>query len=363
MPAEWELQDGIWLSWPHDEDTFPDLAAVEEAYTAIIRRVAPHEQVNLLVRDPETEAHVRDLLQGNPGALKIHRIDYADVWFRDYGPTFLVNRERSGLAMVDWTFNAWGNKYPELLYDDIIPSMMNRDLGIPRFSPGIVMEGGSIDVNGRGTVLTTEQCLLNQNRNPWLDQPAIERCLKEFLGCSHVVWLREGIAGDDTDGHIDDIARFVHDTIIVCALEEDPDDENYAPLLENYRILQQATDQDGSPLTIIPLPMPGYVGENSRLPASYANFLITNRAVLLPTFNHPHDRVAQRILMQAFPGREVHGIDCRAMVHGLGTIHCISQQQPAPLCRGNTGFVVSSQACSGKLPSHSSNRCPEGNIL
>jgi len=333
MPAEWEQQDGIWLSWPHDEDTFPDLGGVEEAYREIIRAVSPHEQVNLLVRDDEMEAHVQHLVQADhltPGALKIHRIDYADVWFRDYGPTFLVNRERSGLAMVDWTFNAWGNKYPELLYDDIIPSIINRDLGIPRFSPGIVMEGGSIDVNGRGTVLTTEQCLLNPNRNPGLNQSAIETCLRDFLGCGHVVWLREGIAGDDTDGHIDDIARFVGERTIVCALEEDPGDENYMPLQENYRILQESRDQDGKPFTVIPLPMPGYVGEDGRLPASYANFLITNRAVLLPTFHHPYDRVAQRILMQAFPGRVVHGIDCRAMVHGLGTIHCISQQQPAP---------------------------------
>jgi agmatine deiminase len=333
MPAEWEEQEGIWISWPEDEDTFPDILQVREAYSDLITAVSPYEKIHLLVRDEKTAQHVTGLFQDKKirrDHLVVHLADYADVWFRDYGPTFVIHREKSGLAMVDWTFNAWGNKYPGLLSDDLIPSRINQDLDIPRFVPGIVMEGGSIDVNGCGTVLTTEQCLLNPNRNPGLDRTGIEWYIKEYLGCSHVIWLRKGIAGDDTDGHVDDIARFVNETTILCSLEENPDDENYAPLLENYQLLKSATDQDGTPITVIPLPMPGEIRNDNRLPASYANFLITNKAVLYPTFHHHTDRMAESILKRVFPGRAVIGIDCRAMVHGLGTLHCISQQQPKP---------------------------------
>ena len=333
MPAEWETQEGIWISWPGDEDTFPDLRQVEHAYTKVIRAVSPYEKIHLLVRDEEIAEYVTGLFRDKEirrEHLKFHLADYADVWFRDYGPNFVIHREKSELAMVDWIFNAWGNKYPGLLYDDIIPSTINQDLDIPRFVPGIVMEGGSIDVNGCGTVLTTEQCLLNPNRNPGLDRTEIEWYLREYLGCSHVLWLKEGIAGDDTDGHVDDIARFVNQTTILCAVEENPDDENYTALLENYHLLKRATDQDGTPITVIPIPMPGEIKNDNRLPASYANFLITNKLVLFPTFNHHNDGIAQTILEGVFPGREVIGIDCRAMVHGLGTLHCISQQQPEP---------------------------------
>jgi agmatine deiminase len=333
MPAEWEKQEGIWISWPEDEGTFPDLRQVEQAYTRMIRSVCPHEKIHLLVRDPSIAEYVTGLVRDRKiwrHNLKFHLADYADVWFRDYGPSFVIHRKEHLLAMVDWTFNAWGNKYPDLLDDDTIPMLINKEIGIPRFIPGIVMEGGSIDVNGCGTVLTTEQCLLNPNRNPTLDRPGIEWYLEEYLGCSHVVWLKEGIGGDDTDGHVDDIARFVNATTILCALEEDPEDENYAPLRENYQVLKSATDQKGKPITVIPIPMPGETFDDTRLPASYANFLITNKVVLLPTFHHPNDRIAATILEGVFPGREVIGIDCRAMVRGLGTLHCISQQQPKP---------------------------------
>jgi agmatine deiminase len=333
MPAEWEPQESVWLSWPHDEETFPGFSAVENAYGTIIRTACRGQKVNLLVRDEETKEQVRTLIGKSgriPEGLRFHTIDYADVWFRDYGPTFIVNRKNHELAMVNWRFNAWGNKYPELLYDDCIPSMMNRELGIRCFSPGVVMEGGSIDVNGRGTVLTTEQCLLNPNRNPDLDRSDIEAVLRDYLGCNRVIWLSEGIAGDDTDGHVDDIARFVNERTVVCVVEDDPDDENYAALRENYRILRGSTDQDGSPLTVIPLPMPGSVRDDGRLPASYANFLIANRVVLMPAYDHPNDVRARAILASVFPDREVIGIDCRALVNGLGAIHCISQQQPVP---------------------------------
>jgi agmatine deiminase len=333
MPAEWELQESVWLSWPIDEETFPDLPAVEDAYGVIIRASCHGQKVNLLVRDEDTEERVRILLGTGgkiPEGLRFHTIDYADVWFRDYGPTFLVNRKSHELAMVNWRFNAWGNKYPGLLSDDCIPSDMNRELGIRCFTPGVVMEGGSIDVNGKGTVLTTEQCLLNPNRNPDFGRTGLEAVLREYLGCNRVIWLSEGIAGDDTDGHVDDIARFVNERTVVCAVEDDPENENYAALRDNHRILRASTDQDGNPLSVIPLPMPGSIEDEGSLPASYANFLITNRAVLMPVFDHPHDTRAKAILASLFPDREVIGVDCRALVKGLGAVHCISQQQPVP---------------------------------
>ncbi len=334
MPAEWEPHEGIWLSWPHDEETFPDLNEVKAAYIAIIRAVFEHEKVHLLVRDEGDAREVNLLLSGAGGGvsgnLDMHVLDYADVWIRDYGPSFIVNRRERTLAMVDWKFNAWGNKYPGLLQDDNIPALMNKELNLPVFSPGIVLEGGSIEVNGLGTVMTTEQCLLNHNRNPEQTREDIEELLRQYLGCSHVLWLKEGISGDDTDGHIDDIARFVGDRTVVCSVESDRDDENYRPLLENFRILSRETDQEGTALRVIQLPMPGRVGDDRRLPASYANFLITNRSVLFPTFNHSNDRRAQAVLASVFPGRELVGIDCRALVNGLGAIHCISQQQPLP---------------------------------
>jgi agmatine deiminase len=334
MPAEWEPQDGIWLSWPHDEDTFPDLPKVKETYTAIIGTVTPYEKVHVLVRDAGDAEEVAVLLRhktsGVPENLVFHTIDYADVWIRDYGPSFIVNRETGRLAMVDWTFNAWGNKYPGLLGDDLVPSLMNRDLQVPVFHPGIVLEGGSIEVNGRGTLMTTEQCLLNPNRNPDHSKEDLEKVLSEYLGISRIIWLKSGISGDDTDGHIDDVARFVDDRTAVCAVEKDRDDENYLPLRENFDILSKETDQSGRSIRVIPLPMPGKIGDGSRLPASYANFLITNRTVLFPTFNLPNDRRAWEILSSVFPNRNLVGIDCRAMLYGLGAIHCISQQLPRP---------------------------------
>jgi len=331
MPAEWERQEGVWFSWPKDQDTFPDLIAVEQAYLQIIRVISRYEDIHLLVSNEEVGQYLSDIFQEErirTEHLIMHRIEYADVWFRDYGPSFITREKDASLAMVDWTFNAWGNKYPGLLRDDTIPSEMNKELTIPRFVPGIVLEGGSIDVNGCGTVLTTEQCLLNRNRNPGLDQSWISWYLREYLGCCHVIWLKNGIVGDDTDGHVDDIARFVNNNTVLCALAEHPCDENYSSLMENYQILKRAANQDGTPLTVIPLPMPGEVWDDNRLPASYANFLITNQVVLFPSFGDPNDEIAEKVLKGAFPEREVIGIDSRELVRGLGTIHCISQQQP-----------------------------------
>ncbi|MDD2756477.1 MAG: agmatine deiminase family protein, partial [Methanothrix sp.] len=334
MPAEWERHEAIWLSWPYDLDSFPEIEAVEKSYLAIIKAIHKSEIVNLLVKDEMMQSDVVDRLKGEKVDLHrvhFHVIDYADVWFRDYGPTFVVNREKETgkrVAAVNWVFNAWGEKYEELMGDTKIGRLINDDLKMDYFLPGIVMEGGSIDVNGCGTVLTTEQCLLNKNRNPSLNKEKIEGYLRDFLGVSKVIWLKEGIAGDDTDGHVDDIARFVNPTTVLCAYEDDAEDENYPVLKQNYEQLCRETDQDGCALKVIKLPMPGKVGAQRRLPASYANFYIGNDVVMVPVFGHRNDSVALRIIQEAFLDRRVVGINCREMVHGLGTVHCISQQEP-----------------------------------
>lgn len=335
MPAEWEEHEAIWLSWPYDQNTFYEIEKVEDAYVSIIKAIHQTETVNLLVKDEIMLNAVAERLREEKvdlGKIRFHGISYADVWFRDYGPTFVVKREDKGekdkIAMVTWIFNAWGEKYTELMRDTRIPCLINDDLKMECFLPGIILEGGSIDVNGCGTVMTTEQCLLNRNRNPGLSKEDIETYLEEYLGIRKVIWLKEGIAGDDTDGHVDDIARFVNPTTVLCAYEEDTDDENYAALKANYDHLCQETDQDGNPLKVIKLPMPGSVENDGRLPASYANFYIGNGVVMVPVFQHENDKKALKIIQEAFPDRKVVGIDCRRVVEGLGTIHCISQQQP-----------------------------------
>jgi agmatine deiminase len=331
MPAEWDPHDTVWLAWPHDPETFGDIPAVEKTCLGIVSALTPGERVNLLVRDREMGQKVKALFRRggiDPGRVSFLPFDYADVWFRDYGPTFVVNPAERRLGMVSWDFNAWGNRYPGLARDGRIPSCLNGRLGLPLFRPGIVLEGGSIDVNGRGTVLTTEQCLLNPNRNPGLPKGEVESYLREFLGASTVIWLKGGIAGDDTDGHVDDVARFVNPSTVVYMVEEDEGDENHRILQENEEILRKARDQDGNPLTLLPVPMPGRLEENARLPASYLNFFIGNRAVLVPAFSDPKDREALAVLGEVFPGREVMGIDCRALVAGMGAVHCITLQQP-----------------------------------
>lgn len=336
MPAEWERHEAIWLAWPYDLDSFPEIEAVENAYAAMIRAIHKSEIVNLLVRDEMMRGEVADRLKREKvdlGRIHFHILSYADVWFRDYGPTFVVREDcRPGegrLAAVSWIFNAWGEKYPELMADAAIPDLINQDLNIRLFRPGVVLEGGSIDVNGCGTLLTTEQCLLHENRNPSLSQEEIEGYLREYLGVSKIIWLKEGITGDDTDGHVDDIARFVDPVTVLCAYEDDPEDENYLPLKHNYELLCRETDQEGRPLKVIKLPMPAALGRERRLPASYANFYIGNDAVLVPVFGDKNDSRALQIIREAFPGREVVGINCREMVAGLGAVHCVSQQQPA----------------------------------
>lgn len=333
MPAEWEKHEAVWLAWPHDPATFQHVEKAEETYAEIIAAIHESENVNLLVRDEEMKARAVNLLgkkRTDLGKIIFIFHDYADVWFRDYGPTFVVNKTKRKLAMVHWVYNAYGRKYEELTKDVDIPDIMNQRMKLPCFKPGIVMEGGSIDVNGKGTLITTEQCLLNKNRNPHLSKTEIEEYLKDYLGVRHIIWLKEGIAGDDTDGHVDDIARFVNPATVLCVFEENKEDENYAVLKENYEILQKSKDQDGNKLNVIKLPMPGFVGTGkTRLPASYANFYIGNKVVLVPVFGHKNDKVALDIIRKAFPKRKVVGIDCTEIVYGLGAIHCITQQQPS----------------------------------
>ena len=329
MPAEWEPQEAIWLSWPHNEVTWPDgmLAEVERSYIEIIRVLHTGQRIKLLVMDAEAEGRIRSILRGagiGLASIVFFQIATADAWIRDYGPTFVVNRKSRELAMVKWIFNAWGDKYDDLLPDNRIPLELKPLLGLPMFEAGIVLEGGSIEVDGAGTVLTTEQCLMNKNRNPNLSRQEIENYLKEYLNVESVLWLREGIAGDDTDGHIDDVARFVNANTVVCAFEDDPSDENYEILKDNYERLKTFN------LEVIKLPMPGFIGDRgARLPASYANFYIGNGAVVVPVFAHANDRRALAILQECFPDRRVSGVDAAAMVQGLGTIHCCSQQEPA----------------------------------
>jgi agmatine deiminase len=337
MPAECEPHQATWLAWPEDRITFPKrLEKVRRRYVDIIEMLHRSEDVHLAVKDDPTRAKVRDLLKQRRIDLKrvqFYIWDYADVWFRDYGPMFLVDRGGNRTAIVQWRFNAWGEKYKSLLKDGHVPYFISERLGLPLFRPNIVLEGGAIDVNGKGSLLTTEQCLLNENRNPGLSKADMERYLNQYVGVTNVIWLKSGIAGDDTDGHIDNLARFVNPNTVVCSWEENPDDENYAPLRNNYEVLRKSKDQDGRPLNIVKLPMPPamhdfFRGQNRRLSASYTNLYIANRVVLVPAFGHETDHSALEILRGVFPDREVVAVDCRDLVYGAGTLHCITQQQP-----------------------------------
>ncbi len=336
MPAEWEPHAATWLAWPHKEASWPgNFEPIPAIWVEMVRALAPHERVNILVNDDAMAAAVRARLRtgGVPlDHVSLHHIRTDDAWARDHGPTF-VTREVDGrreLAVVDWRYNAWGGKYPPWENDDAVPKQIAARLGIRRFEPGIVLEGGSIDVNGRGTLLTTEACLLNPNRNPHLNRAQIEQYLRDYLGVRHILWLGDGIVGDDTDGHIDDLTRFVDPRTVLTVLEEDAGDENYDRLRANLERLQGMTDQDGRALRVVTLPMPEPVYyEAQRLPASYANFYIANGVVLVPAFNDRHDAAALHTLQEVFPTRRVVGINAREMVWGLGAFHCVTQQQPA----------------------------------
>ena len=286
MPAEWEPHRGTWLSWPHKEASWPGkFGPVPAIFATMVRALADREEVHINVAGPVMEGSVRVLLTDRGADIEnvyFHHNPTNDAWCRDHGPTFLqrTHAGRREQAIVDWGYNAWGGKYPPYDLDDVVPTRIGAELGLPVFEPGIVLEVGSIEVNGRGTLLTTEACLLNPNRNPELDREGIEWYLREYLGVAKTLWLGDGIAGDDTDGHVDDLTRFVDDRTVVTVVESDPADENYEPLQENLERLRGMTDQDGRPLRVVTLPMPRALSyEGQRLPASYANFYIANGLV------------------------------------------------------------------------------------
>ena len=339
LPPEWAPHSGTWFSWPRPEGiSFPDkYYSVPANLAAIMKEIVAREQVHINVPNGNYEQIVRQQLSENGCPLKnivFHQIKTNESWCRDHGPAFVLKKKRGGgssAAIVDWGFNAWGGKYPPYDDDDAVPTRIAEEMKLPVFYPGIVMEGGAVDFNGAGTVLTTESCLLNKNRNPKLSKKQIEQYLKDFYGQKHVAWLGDGIAGDDTDGHIDDLARFISPTQIVTAIEPDPRDENYKVLQENRRRLATLKDQDHRTFEIIELPMPGVVAhDGQRLPATYVNFYFVNGALLVPTYrSRKNDRVALDVLQKHLPGREVIGIDCVELIWGLGAIHCLTQQQPA----------------------------------
>jgi agmatine deiminase len=335
MPPEWAPHRGTWLSWPHKEASWPGkFEPVPGIFAQMVRVLAEHEEVHINVAGPDMEADVRTLLERARCPMQrvfFHGHPTDDAWCRDHGPIF-VQRQQNGLteeAIVDWDYNAWGGKYPPFAQDDVIPSLIGQELGLTVFHPGIVMEGGSLDVNGQGTLLTTEACLLNPNRNPELERGDIEEYLRAYLGVTHILWLGDGIVGDDTDGHVDDLTRFVDPLTVVTVVEEDPQDENFEPLQENLQRLRTMTDQDGRPLRVelLPMPRPLY-HDGQRLPASYANFYIANGVVLLPGYDPDQDGKAQATLERLFPGRRVVVIDCADLVWGLGAFHCVTQQWP-----------------------------------
>jgi agmatine deiminase len=333
-PAEWARHEATLLAWPHDSTTFPGgVERAEAAFALFAAAVSRSELVHLLVGDQAMEKRARVLLADSGArAVRLHRMPTADVWIRDYGPITLV-RSRAGRSerlSLDFTFNAWGGKYEELCADDAIPAQLEPILGIPREDVDLVLEGGSIEGDGRGTLLTTEQCLLNENRNPHLDRAGIEEKLRTLLGVRTILWLGEGVIGDDTDGHVDDITRFVGPHKVLTAIQPDPNETDHAPLAENRRRLASMQDADGRPLEVIELPMPPPVrnGAGDRLPASHMNFYICNAGTCVPIFGGETDEEALRTIARCLPDRPVIPIRCERLVEGLGSLHCMSQQVP-----------------------------------
>ena len=339
MPAEWEPHEATWLGWPHEVTDWPGkFAPIPWAFAEIVRHLSQVEHVYLLVENRAAESRVRTILKNsgaNLGAVDFFRLPTDRGWMRDSGP-ICVRNETGEVAYNHFTFNGWA-KYSNHKKDAAVVAKANQKLKRRVWEPvhkggRVVLEGGSIDVNGRGTLLTTEECLLSkeQERNPGFRKEDYAQVFREYFGVTNILWLKNGIAGDDTHGHVDDLTRFVNPSTVVTIVEDNPKDANYGALQENHALLKTMKDQDGRALRVETLPMPAPVYfEDFRLPASYANFYIANKIVLVPTFNDPNDRVALNTLAGLFPDREVVGIACRDLVLGLGTIHCMTQQQPA----------------------------------
>ena len=334
MPSEWDEHYGTWISWPReDSDSFSGKCpGIYQPFRELVQTLARSERVFINVRDAQMETEARHWLELTPEVhprVHFHHHPTDEPWCRDHGPVFLTDRQKTKKLIVDWDYNAWGEKYPPFDRDNDIPRKVAQLRNLPILQTGMVLEGGSVDVNGQGLLMTTETCLLNPNRNPALSQKEIEARLQTFLGVREILWLGEGIVGDDTDGHIDDITRFVDESTIVTAMEHDPLDANYEALNENRRRLDRWVHQSSQPFEIVHLPMPSPIVQNGiRLPASYANFYIANRVVIVPTFNDPQDGPALEILGKLFPHRTVVGLDSRKLVWGLGSFHCLTQQEP-----------------------------------
>ena len=337
MPAEWERHEATWIAWPHNATDWPGkFQAIPWVYADIVRHLSRVEEVHILVNDEAAQKKAASILNrsgANLARVHFHLWQTNRVWTRDSGPIFI--KKNDSIAVTNWKFNAWA-KYDNWQFDDQLPHHAAQLLNLPEWTPTIrdhrvVLEGGSIDTNGSGVLLTTEECLLSevQQRNSGLSREDLEKIFHDYLGIDQVIWLHRGIAGDDTHGHVDDITRFVSENTIVTVTEANTHDENHLPLAENLDRLRSARNRNGQPFQVVTLPMPApVIFEGQRLPASYGNFYIANDVVLVPTFNDPNDRKALNILAELFPAREIIGIHCGDFIWGLGALHCMTQQQP-----------------------------------
>ena len=333
FPAEFEKHNATWLSWPHKEESWPGkIDKIYEPYSLFIKYLSQSEKVRINVNNEAMKAFAEMNLQ--KASANIINIEFYfnptnDAWCRDHGPAFLINKKESKKAIIDWNYNAWGNKYPPFNLDDVIPTLIAKELNLPVFYPGIIMEGGSVEFNGSGTLITSTACLLNKNRNPHLNQKDIEEYLINYYGVEQILWIKEGIVGDDTDGHIDDTVRFVNNDTVIAVIEENIHDENYLLLQQNLNQLKRMRLLNDKQLNIIELPMPDEViYEKQRLPASYANFYICNKYIIVPTFRCIKDEKALQIIQDSFKNHKVIGIDSTDIIWGLGSFHCLSQQEP-----------------------------------
>ncbi len=335
FPAEFAPQVATWLSWPHKEASWPGkINTIFPYYSQFVKELTLGQKVCINVNDEAMKNFAIGHLQN--ADVDLSKVEFFfhptnDAWCRDHGPAFLINPNaaENKKAIVDWDYNAWGNKYPPYDLDDVIPTLIGKHYNIPVFYPKIIMEGGSVEFNGKGTIMTSTACLLNPNRNPHLNQQQIEKYLCDYYGAEQILWVNDGIVGDDTDGHIDDTVRFTNEDTVLTVVEENKQDENYQLLQDNLKQLKQMRLLSGKQLNIVELPMPDYIEyDGQRLPASYANFYIANHAVVVPVFNSPKDDKALQIIQTCFPGRKVVGIDSTDIIWGLGSFHCMSQQEP-----------------------------------
>ncbi len=334
FPAEFAPHNATWLSWPHKEASWPGkIDTIFTPYSKFIKELTAGEKVCINVKDAAMKAFAAAHLQKE--AVDLNKVEFFfhptnDAWCRDHGPAFLINPAAAQKkVIVDWNYNAWGNKYPPYDLDDVIPTLIAKSYNIPVYNPGIIMEGGSVEFNGKGTLMTSTACLLNKNRNPQLSQAQIEEYLRNYYGVEQVLWVAEGIVGDDTDGHIDDTVRFVNEDTVITVIEEDKNDENYDLLQHNLQQLKEMRLLNGKQLNIVELLMPAeLIYEDMRLPCSYTNFYIANKSVIVPTFRNKRDDKAMQVIQSCFPDRKIVGIDSTDIIWGLGSFHCLSQQEP-----------------------------------